>query len=108
MLRLVDIHVFEINQKVVVSFRPEETKLNHKLKGDYSLQGKIIDKRFVQGRLYFLLQLENRQLVKASLAPSSHNAARKPGEVLSIRIDPDNVLLYPYPSEGLKKKLQIF
>ena len=69
--------------------------------------GKVLKKQFLQGKYIFTLKLTDNQLIKAQLVPSSHNAARKIGDELAIRVKERRVFIFPYPAHGLEKELQI-
>jgi ABC-type Fe3+/spermidine/putrescine transport system ATPase subunit len=97
---------FKPKTKVVASFRPEEVRLYPKTPEESSLLGELIQKRFLQGRILFTLRLPGRQIIKVSLAPSSHNAVCKKGEKLVLKVSPQQVHLFPWPPHGLKKELQ--
>lgn len=99
---------FKKGEKVVVSFRPEDIRLSGRGDEDEKkLHGKVVEKRFLHGKYFFSIKIPDNRVIKAKLVPSSHNAARKVGDDLEIRVDSRRVLLFPYPKRGLKKELQV-
>jgi ABC-type Fe3+/spermidine/putrescine transport system ATPase subunit len=103
---------YKKRSKVVVSFRPENVKLSERDddeedEDEKQLHGKVVEKRFLQGKYFFTLKLRNGKTIKSKLVPSSHNAARRIGDYLSIKVDSRRVFLFPFPAHGLEKELRI-
>lgn len=96
----------KVNERVIVAFRPEfaifgdEKKINR-------LSGKVVDVLYSGSTIRIRVKLANEDFVVAKRALGFGERMYSAGEVVTINVSPENILVYPYPKEGLNKELAL-
>lgn len=93
---------------VVISIRPENLGIVKGRKGDGNwIQGTVRWVSLSSGFLLFNVDLFNdREALVKRFSPSMKEEISV-NDVVSVYFDPDKILVYPYPREGLHKALEV-
>jgi ABC-type Fe3+/spermidine/putrescine transport system ATPase subunit len=95
-------------ENVVIGIRPEDVEISTGEEvGRNWVPGRILDITFSTGILTILVQLSNeREILVKRASPFLWRSVAK-GSTVSIRLEPDKILLFPYPSGGLLRALEV-
>jgi ABC-type Fe3+/spermidine/putrescine transport system ATPase subunit len=103
---------FERNMLVVAVIRPEFVSLDkiegakiHKARNTF--KATVSKTVFMGGTVRYELMLENEDRVTSRLPADQFKEPLKTGEEVTATIDPNAILLYPYPRIGLAKEISL-
>jgi len=94
---------FQPGERVVLAVKPE---LIHLRRRDRGFPGRIISTSFLGPIIHYEVEIPGGRRV---VVKTSRRRGRdlKRGDEIGIYINPDDILVYPYPAEGLEKALEI-
>ncbi len=93
--------------KVVAAIRPEFVVMRKIRGGKGSWRGRIENKVFIGSTVRYEVRTENDELIKVKQPFASDMSKWDVGSPVNLTFPPSNVLLYPYPEEGLEKEISI-
>jgi ABC-type Fe3+/spermidine/putrescine transport system ATPase subunit len=103
---------FFSNQLVVAAVRPEfisinkvERPLGHRRPN--TIQGKIEDSVFSGGTYVYELILENDEHLTCRVPFDESQEPLRKGEAVTVTLDSEAILVYPYPRIGLAKEISL-
>ncbi len=96
----------KIGDHVVVAFRPEYATFEGK-RGINRLPGKVVDVLYSGNIVRTRVVLTNERTVVVKRALVFSEKIPSVGESVTIHVDPEDTLLYPYPEAGLDKELAL-
>nr|MDO8134584.1 ABC transporter ATP-binding protein [Candidatus Njordarchaeum guaymaensis] len=104
--------IFELNMLAVVAIRPEFISLGkiegakiHKATNTFKA---TVDKAvFSGGTIRYELTLENEDRVSSRVPVDQFKESFKTGEEVAATLDPNAMLLYPYPRIGLAREISL-
>ncbi|UCG37026.1 MAG: ABC transporter ATP-binding protein [Candidatus Bathyarchaeota archaeon] len=95
-----------VDERVIVVFRPEFAVLDKPIEVN-RLSGKVMDVLYSGSIIRVMIKLPNDETIAAKRIASFDKPMYDVSESVTISVSPDNVLVYPYPEEGLKKALAL-
>jgi ABC-type Fe3+/spermidine/putrescine transport system ATPase subunit len=103
---------FERNMLVVAVIRPEFISLNKKesariRRATNTFKAIVNNAVFMGGTIRYELTLENEDHITSRLPADQFKESLRTGEEIAATIDPDAILLYPYPRIGLAKEISL-
>lgn len=103
---MTDIGDQKLGEKVVAAFRPEFISTEGS-EGFNKLLGIVVDVIYSGGIVRVRVKLVNGAQIVAKMALSADRPPFRVGDIVTFSVSPDNVLLYPYPEEGLDRELAL-
>jgi len=97
---------WKVGDPVVVAFRPEFASIEMKEHLN-RLSGKIVNVLYSGNIIRLIVELDNGDRVVVKKALRFEEPQFKTGEKITINIPPQNILVYPYPKEGLERALAL-
>jgi ABC-type Fe3+/spermidine/putrescine transport system ATPase subunit len=103
---------FYTNQLVVAAIRPELisiSKMNtaSSRRRPNTIQGKIGDSIFSGGTYVYELVLENDEHLTCRVPFDKSQEILKRGQAINVTLDPETILVFPYPRIGLAKEVSL-
>lgn len=95
-----------VDKRIVIAFRPEFAVFESKTKIN-KLSGKVIDVLYSGSIVRVRVMLPNEILVIAKKIIGLNEPVYSGGELVTINVAPENILVYPYPENGLKNELAL-
>lgn len=103
--------VFSEGDKIVIAVRPESFEVLDRSEANEanSLRGVITRVRFMGDYYRYDITLESGEHVTVNipLYRSENVRMREKGELVLVRFNPENVLVYTYPKRGVERELSI-
>ncbi|MHA1270880.1 MAG: ABC transporter ATP-binding protein [Candidatus Helarchaeota archaeon] len=99
---------FPIDSKVVIAIRAENIKLikGNDLKIQNCLYGIVETSKFVSGNSIEEIRLDSGELISSMKLTTKDWL--KIGDKVTVSFDPNRILLFPYPKDGMESALDIF
>ncbi|MCS7120167.1 MAG: ABC transporter ATP-binding protein [Nitrososphaerota archaeon] len=101
---------FSTGEKVVLAIRDEAVEVARQTRKREELNlipGTIQSSSFLGGFISYSILLMNGDLLRAKV-PISDKRRYSIGENVIVRLRPENIIVYPYPSAGLFRELEVF
>jgi len=97
---------YNVSDRVVIAFRPEFARIRA-IKTSNILSGIITDVMYsgIIGRVRVKLSSGDQIVVKIALGLKDHSF--RVNDHVTIKLLPENILVYPYPKKGLEKELAL-
>jgi ABC-type Fe3+/spermidine/putrescine transport system ATPase subunit len=93
-------------ERVVVAFRPEFVCLENNGKIN-RISGEVVDVLYSGNIIRVRIELDNGDFILAKKAVSFNDQMYDIGEVVTVHVAPENILMYSYPKEGLEQELAL-
>ena len=97
---------YKVSDRVVVAFRPEFA-YTRDVKTSNTLSGIIMDVIYSGSIGRVRVKLSNGDLIVAKMALGFKNRPFRVNDNVTIKILPENILVYPYPAKGLDMELAL-
>lgn len=95
-----------VGERVVVAFRPEFAVLDSNKKIN-ELKGEVVDVLYSGRFVRIRVKLANGDFLVAKKAVGFDEQMYDVGEVVTLDVAPENILVYSYPKEGLDQELAL-
>ena len=95
-----------VGERVVIAFRPEYATIEKK-GGTNTFSGEIEDMLYSGSIVRLRVRLDNGELIVVKKALSLGKPAYSAGDEITVKVSPENLLVYPYPKGGLSKELAL-
>jgi len=95
-----------IGKSIIIAFRPEFALFKTNLKIN-KLTGEVIDVLYSGNIIRVKIMLSNKKIIEAKKMIDFNEHVYCVGEKITFNIAPENILLYPYPEEGLDQELAL-
>ncbi len=94
------------SRDVVVAIRPEFVRMKKTGKSSDPWTGKVENKIFIGSTIRYNVKLNSGELIIVKY-PAEERGGFNVGDNVKVRFPPEHVLVYPYPEEGLEKRISI-
>ncbi len=95
-----------VGERIVVAFRPEFAILDNKGRIN-SFSGEITDVLYSGNIIRIRVRLKNGEFVVAKKAIRHNRQICEVGEILTLSVAPEDILVYSYPEAGLGQELAL-
>lgn len=95
-----------VGERVVIAFRPEFAVFDGNAEIN-KLTGDVVDVLYSGSIVRIRVRLTNEDFVVVKEAVGLNEQMYGVGDVVTLNVAPENILLYPYPKEGLDRQLAL-
>lgn len=97
-----------VNEPVILAVRKERVRISdEELQLDNVLRGEIREVRFLGSSREYLIRLTNSDIATSRQFLEGLDPTFKVGEKVSIGFDQDDIMVFTYPPQGLRKELEM-
>jgi ABC-type Fe3+/spermidine/putrescine transport system ATPase subunit len=97
-----------VNEPVILAVRKERVRIsNSEIQLDNILGGEVRDVRFLGSSREYVVRLANGDVVSSRQFLEGAESTFRIGERVFVGFDQDDITVFPYPPQGLRKELEI-
>ena len=99
---------FPVGDRVVIAIREEKTKIHKRRTGKKPniIEGTVKDASFIGEFIIYEVSLINGDVINCKVPIATSKKTFSIGEKVLIELNPEDIMVYPYPPAGLYRELE--